>query len=39
MAVVPASGGPGPLPLVLIKWELLKDSREQRSVQLGSLGL
>lgn len=31
--------GLGPLPLVLIVEELLKDGHEQRSAQLGSLGL
>lgn len=30
--------GPGLLPLVLIRWELLKDSHEQRSAQPGNLG-
>lgn len=34
-----SQAGLGPLPLVPIKWELLKDSREQRSVQPGNLGL
>lgn len=30
--------GLGLLPLVLIRWELLKDSHEQRSAQPGNLG-
>ena len=30
--------GLGLLPLVWIRWELLKDSHEQRSAQPGSLG-
>lgn len=33
-----SQAGLGPLPLVLIKWELLKDSHEQRSVQPSNLG-